>query len=92
MEQPGRLIFNHGEFDAVRLARARTARVSVCIPARDEEKTVAAVVGAVHRALTAAGGGVDLVDEIVVVDDGSADATAAEAERAGARVISAGAG
>ena len=92
MERHRRLTFHHGEFGAAALAQPRTQRVSVCIPARDEEKTVGAVVGAVHRALTAAGGGVDLVDEIVVVDDGSTDATAAEAEGAGARVISAGAG
>jgi len=92
VERHRRLIFHHGEFGAGRLAQARAGRVSVCIPARDEEKTVGAVVGAVHRALTAAGGGVDLVDEIVVADDGSQDATAAEAEGAGARVISVGAG
>lgn len=65
--------------------------MSVCIPARDEERTVAAVVGCVHRRATAAGGGADLVDEIVVVDDSSSDATALEAGRAGAVVVPGGA-
>ena len=38
---------------------------------------------------TRSGGGADLVDEIVVVDDGSVDDTAAVARRAGARVVAA---
>jgi glucosyl-3-phosphoglycerate synthase len=86
-----RLIFHHAEFDPADLARRRRHRISVCIPARDEQPTVAAVVGDVFRALTARGGGVDLVDEIVVVDDGSHDATAAVAADAGALVVGAGA-
>ena len=85
-------VAQHGWFPARELALARRGLgVSVCIPARDEEATVAAVVDGVRRSLTAAGGGVDLVDEIVVVDDGSADATATAAARAGARVVATGA-
>ncbi len=81
-------VFHHRQFDAALLAASRgPVRVSVCIPARDEERTVGAVVGCVHRELTAAGGGIDLVDEIAVVDDGSSDATAERARRAGARVV-----
>jgi glucosyl-3-phosphoglycerate synthase len=57
--------------------------VSVILPARDE----AATVGLLVQALTDALAG--LVDEIVVVDDGSADATAQVALAAGARVITA---
>jgi glucosyl-3-phosphoglycerate synthase len=60
--------------------------VSVCIPARNEEATVGAVVSAIRAAL------VDrhaLVDEIVVVDDHSSDDTAAVAAAAGARVVDA---
>jgi glucosyl-3-phosphoglycerate synthase len=83
-------VFHHGQFDGAVLAALRgSLRVSVCIPARDEERTVGSVVGVVHRELTAAGGGVDLVDELVVIDDGSDDATAERARRAGAVVVSA---
>jgi glucosyl-3-phosphoglycerate synthase len=61
-------------------------RVSVCLPARNEERTIAAVIeGAVLPHL--APGGTGLVDELVVVDDGSQDATAATARAAGARVL-----
>ena len=55
-------------------------RVSVCIPARDEATTIGAVVAAIARQGGAA--------EILVVDDGSTDGTAAVAQTAGARVIS----
>lgn len=82
------LEFHHSQFGLRQLADARSGvRVSVCIPARDEERTVAPIVECVRQQATAAGGGVDLVDEIVVVDDGSADATAAVARRAGALVV-----
>jgi glucosyl-3-phosphoglycerate synthase len=90
MGAPGPL-FHHSEFDLSELAAARgTTNVSVCIPAHNEERTVASVVGCVRRRATAAGGGADLVDEIVVVDDSSSDATAEVARRAGAVVVPAG--
>lgn len=66
------------------LKRGRT--VSVVIPARDEEATVGAVVGTIRQHL------IDrhhIVDEVIVVDDGSRDATAAVATRAGATVVGA---
>jgi glucosyl-3-phosphoglycerate synthase len=78
-----------GAFDVDALLAAKRATgttVSVCLPARDEEATVAAVVGAIHAALVDAA---PLVDEIVVVDDHSTDRTAEEARRAGARVVDA---
>ena len=53
--------------------------VSIVIPARDEAETVADVV---RYALAGAPSA-----EVVVVDDGSSDATATEAEGAGARVV-----
>jgi glucosyl-3-phosphoglycerate synthase len=68
------------------LLAAKAGRtVTVCIPARDEERTVGAVVDAVRRSHGVAASG--LVDELLVVDDGSADATRAVAEQAGARVL-----
>jgi glucosyl-3-phosphoglycerate synthase len=58
--------------------------ISVCLPARDEEATVGAIVAGIHEQLVRH---VGLVDEVVVVDDGSVDATAAVARAAGSRVI-----
>jgi glucosyl-3-phosphoglycerate synthase len=57
--------------------------VSVVIPARNEAATVA---GVVAGALAL---GPDAVGEVLVVDDGSTDATAARARDAGARVVDA---
>jgi glucosyl-3-phosphoglycerate synthase len=61
--------------------------VSVCIPARDEGSTVGSVVRAVVQPFLAQAGGNGLVDEVIVVDDGSTDETAAQAADAGARVV-----
>lgn len=73
---------------AVAAAKARNGRsVSVCIPAHNEARTVARVVAAVAAPHLAAAGGSGLVDELLVVDDGSSDATAEEARAAGARVV-----
>ena len=78
----------HAGFDAASLAGARSGRtISVCIPARNEAATIGPIVRTVVRGLTAAGGGIDLVDEVVVVDDGSTDDTGAIARREGARVV-----
>jgi glucosyl-3-phosphoglycerate synthase len=60
--------------------------VSVCLPARDEEATVGGVVATVRRGLVER---LQLVDEIVVIDDGSADATADVARAEGAHVYAA---
>jgi glucosyl-3-phosphoglycerate synthase len=67
--------------------RSSGAVVSVCIPARDEERTVGDVVGAIVSDLA---GPAPLVDEVLVVDDGSQDRTAAVARAAGAVVVAAG--
>jgi len=64
-------------------AKAGTT-VSVCIPARNEETTVGAIVATIRSELV---DGLGLVDEIVVVDDHSSDRTATEATGAGARVV-----
>lgn len=53
-------------------------RITVIIPALDEEQAIGTVVNEVPR---------DLVSEIIVVDNGSIDRTAEVAEAGGARVI-----
>lgn len=62
--------------------RQRGATVSVVIPARDEERTVGGVVSAIARLAAESG----LVDEIVVMDSDSTDATSQVAADAGAAV------
>jgi glucosyl-3-phosphoglycerate synthase len=59
-------------------------RVSVVLPALDEEGTVGAIVAAVLPLTT---GAAPLVDELVVVDSGSTDRTVERARAAGARVV-----
>ncbi|MGY4391177.1 glucosyl-3-phosphoglycerate synthase [Streptomyces sp. TE12347] len=66
--------------------RAAGTTVSVVLPALDEEETVGAIVEVVRRELIE-GLPVPLVDELVVVDSGSADRTAEVAAKAGARVV-----
>src|SRR5438874_8144333 len=79
--------FDDGAFDAGRLAACKSGRqVSVCLPARNEAATVGPIVTVIERELMDA---VPLVDEIVVVDDGSTDGTADAAVAAGAKVVSA---
>jgi glycosyl transferase family 2 len=56
-----------------------TAKVAAVVPARNEETTVGGVAAALGRA--------SLVDEVLVVDNASTDATADVAASAGARVV-----
>ncbi|WP_082403375.1 glucosyl-3-phosphoglycerate synthase [Saccharothrix sp. NRRL B-16348] len=63
------------------LAHKGNRTVSVVLPALNEEETVADVVAVVRPLLGT------LVDELVVVDSGSTDDTAARAAAAGARVV-----
>jgi len=56
-----------------------TTRVSAIIPAYDECRTIGAVIAPLL--------GHPLIDEVIVVDDGSADGTAERARAAGATVI-----
>src|SRR5438105_445520 len=63
--------------------RAQGARVSVCVPTRNEAATVGAVVEGIRRELVQ---NVPLVDEIVVMDSMSTDGTVEAARAAGAVV------
>lgn len=60
-------------------------RVSVLIPARDEESTVGSIVAAIRRDLMT--GQDPLIDELLVIDSDSCDGTARIARANGARVI-----
>lgn len=77
--------FDAGRFDLASMVEAKRGRtVSVCIPCRDEADTVGALVHTVCSTLMGPGG---LVDELLVLDDRSTDATAAVAAAGGARVV-----
>jgi len=79
--------FHHLDFDAAELAdrkRADDLTISVVVPALDEEATVGRVVEVLRSSLV---DDVGLVDELLVIDGGSTDRTAALARAAGARVL-----
>ena len=87
MRRPIFRTFRHDDFTARALADEKVRRghvVSLCLPARDEALTVGPIVAHVRRHLVEA---VGLVDEVLVVDDHSLDATARVAADAGARVV-----
>ena len=65
---------------SVKNSSDKKQKVSVIIPAFNEEETVAKVVEVTKK--------LSYVDEVIVVDDGSTDKTVEEAESAGATVIS----
>jgi glucosyl-3-phosphoglycerate synthase len=66
------------------LVAAKAGRtIAVCIPARNEAATIGEIVRTIAGRLVPAG----LVDEVIVVDDGSTDATGEQAATAGAHVI-----
>jgi glucosyl-3-phosphoglycerate synthase len=73
--------------DLLAAKRARGHSISVCLPARNEEATVGAIVRAIRAELMAGDATERLVDEVVVLDDGSTDATASVARAAGAHVV-----
>ena len=73
--------FHHADFPADRLRAERDATISVCVPAREEAATIAGVVTPL-MALREAG----VIDQVVVVDDGSRDGTGAIAQLLGAEV------
>ncbi|MCY1136442.1 glucosyl-3-phosphoglycerate synthase [Actinoplanes sp. Pm04-4] len=76
---------NAAQWTARELARSKKgAKVSVVIPARNEQATVGVIVDVIRRHLAER---VALVDEILVVDSRSTDDTAEVARAAGARVV-----
>ncbi|MDP9074596.1 MAG: glucosyl-3-phosphoglycerate synthase [Actinomycetota bacterium] len=76
--------FDHRDFPAETLVSAKgQRRVSVCLPAQDEEATVGQMVEIIRAQLMQRH---RLVDELVVIDDGSTDRTAEVARGAGADV------
>jgi glucosyl-3-phosphoglycerate synthase len=88
-EEPGKerasiRSFHHSSYPAARIASAKAERqlsVSVCLPARECAETVGEIVTVLGELRE-----LGVIDEIVVVDAGSADGTAEVAERAGAVV------
>ena len=73
--------FHHSEFPAQRLAAERSATVSVCVPAREEAKTIGMIVREL-MGLRERG----VIDQVVVLDASSEDGTGRIAAEAGAEV------
>jgi glucosyl-3-phosphoglycerate synthase len=70
-----------GDLDDLVAAKAHQ-QIAVCIPARNEASTIgtiAATVQGLH--------GLGLIDDVIVIDDGSTDTTAHRARAEGARVL-----
>jgi glucosyl-3-phosphoglycerate synthase len=88
MPAPAVRTFNHRDFPVDRLVEAKgNRRISVCLPARNEAPTIGPIVAAIRRHLMRKQ---PLIDEVVVIDDGSTDGTPGRAAGAGARVFAAG--
>ncbi len=81
--------FHHADFpDPAALARLKNGRrVAVCIPTLDEAGTIGPIVTTIRQTLADDAG---LVDEVIVIDSDSADATVETARRAGARAFRSG--
>ena len=75
-----RRTFTHEEFSAPRLAAEREATVSVCLPARNEARTIGAILSQLVPLLE-----LGVVDQVLVVDN-STDGTAEIARGLGAEV------
>ena len=79
--------WNWSSFDPSLLAQRKAQQgcvVSVCLPARNEQLTIGPIVASIRRHLQDY---VALVDELIVIGDGSNDRTAIVAADAGATVI-----
>jgi glucosyl-3-phosphoglycerate synthase len=79
--------FHHSDFlplnQLLECKEREQKTVSLVIPARDEENTIGTIVGLIKRELMER---CPLVDEIIVMDGLSSDATQEQARRAGAQV------
>jgi glucosyl-3-phosphoglycerate synthase len=86
MEWFGRRTFHFSQFEPVGdlVARKGDTRVSVVLPALDEQRTVGPMIQTLRSALMEQ---VPLIDELVVIDPGSTDRTAEIARDAGAVVV-----
>jgi glucosyl-3-phosphoglycerate synthase len=86
--EPSRRNFHFSEFSSieamVRRKHESGASISVVIPALNEEPTVGKIVGSIREALIERA---PFIDELVVIDGGSLDATARAARDAGASVF-----
>jgi glucosyl-3-phosphoglycerate synthase len=74
--------YNHRDFSLSRIAESRVVSVSVCVPTRECAETIGPIAATLMK-LREDGA----VDEVVVVDAGSADGTAAIAACEGAHVL-----
>lgn len=82
-----RRTFHHRQFDPAALVDAKRragVSVSVCIPTLNEEATVGAIVRSIRSELMER---MPIADELAVMDSGSSDRTAEEAELSGATVF-----
>jgi glucosyl-3-phosphoglycerate synthase len=83
-ETVGILHFDAADHTIEQVARLRgDRRITLCIPARNEAEHLAAVVSPAVAELVGS-----VIDEVLVIDDGSSDQTAAVATSHGARVVS----
>jgi glucosyl-3-phosphoglycerate synthase len=84
----GNRTFHHSQFEPPAKLRAAKEQlgltISVCLPTRDEAATVGGIVRNLRRNLVERS---RLVDEIVVMDAGSSDATVAIAQAEGAKAF-----
>jgi glucosyl-3-phosphoglycerate synthase len=84
---PGLRSFRYDDVEALTasvLAAKAGRTVSVCVPCRNEAATIGPLVASVRSALMKT---VEVIDELIVIDDGSGDDTAAVAADAGAEVV-----
>jgi glucosyl-3-phosphoglycerate synthase len=76
--------FHHTEFPAARLRAVREDTISVCVPAREEAKTIAAIVEPLVALREQ-----NVLDQVLVIDSASRDGTGAIAAAIGADVVDA---